>query len=144
MPAKETDNMVKLDLWGTSVNIIMKYSISAIARTQASDGKMQKSATKCLMGVILGEMRIGKTIKLPTIWLWGISAPTIYPQLLRGKLGDIRSWRAALSPAYLNNMQECGNVINRWGISCGCMRDILLKITNGLYIIKNKRWITHW
>ena len=128
---KEVNTKIKLDLWNAAVNSIMKYSMTTIIKTQAQDENMQKFASKCLRQIVIGKFDNGNE---PIISNYNIrknnNIPTIHSQLMRDKLCDIYRWKTSLSPAYLNNMDECESLISRWTILWERMKQILIKKHN--------------
>ena len=61
---KEIRNKVKLDLRNAAIMSIMKYGISTITTTQASGGKMQPFASKCIRSIVIGNNTNGENNRI--------------------------------------------------------------------------------
>ena len=92
---------------------------------------MQKFASKCLREIIITGKRYRENDER-NITNYNIrrdsNVPTICSQLQRGKLCDIYRWKTSMSPAYLNNKDECDGVINIWKIMWIRMQNVMSKI----------------
>ena len=118
---KEVKTKIKLDLWNDAINIILKYSMAAIDKTQHLDEEMPKFSSKCLRAIIMGKYDDGNNENKISNYndRKNSNVPTIHSQLIRDNICDIYRWKTSLSPAYINNIEKCDNVINTWEIMWG-------------------------
>ena len=53
---EEIKDKIKTGIWNSALNSIMKYSTNAINRSKLPDGGVRKFASKCIRGIIIGNM----------------------------------------------------------------------------------------
>ena len=117
-------------MWNAAINSVMKYSMTTINRTQAADEKMQQFASKCLRSIIYGKNIINENEQRITNYDLRAenNISTTHSQLTRDKICDIYRWKTSLSPSYLNNKEDCENMLNMWRILWNRMKNIINKI----------------
>ena len=127
---KEIKPKIKLDLWNAAINSVMKYSMTTINKTQAADEKMQQFASKCLRSIVYGNNAINENEHRNTNYDLRVenNISTTHSQLIRDKICDIYRWKTSLSPSYLNNKEDCENMLNMWKKLWNRMRNIINKI----------------
>ena len=105
--------------------------METIINTRALDGECKKFASIFLGQIIIGKFENDDSEIISSYNIRkGNNITTIYSQLLRDNLCDVFRWMTSLPPAYLNSIDECGNLINRWEILWGSTKLIINKNKN--------------
>ena len=83
--------------------------------------EMQFYASKCLrLIVIIGNGDKENDLPISNWYLrYNSNIGTMKSPKMRDEIRDIYIWNTCLRPAYLNNIDECGNRLNRWIILRG-------------------------